>query len=1043
MADVPGKFMMPSRLGFPGSFRTFCLSSSFTGSFEIDSSITQLQHLISIFPRSEPRRLEYVLTLGSKRIERHTLSGQREDLDKAILHFTESILLLPLSWLQDGPVILRAFFCLAYALFERSNMSGQPEDAICATKYLFHLREQPHEIPWVARHRATTLLVDALALQVRLEAGNVMENIRQLAVLSRELITLDTSDLATDLIKLIHDVVTSNIHTGVPDQPLDELVECLRTARKQRPDLLDGHVALAVCLGRRYYMTNVDDDYEDAVSILDEIANHNSTDKSVTPERGLGTALAATLAKVRSDAYQSPEYLEEAIYRTSACSSSASFLEHYQSVRQDPEVTAKKRFQYFGSIEGVESSGTSPLSQPAASDNNRTKSRTADEMKYFLFVIRNSDDTTTIDEAVEKGRSIIPLDPDTHTLVIFADILDTAFDRTKKIKYLDESISVRRQIIESPLPQAVRSRILPDLSRSLLARQIARSRLFPGYSTHDLDEGLEILSHYVSTPHASLPDRFRYACIWTLTARFYQHPTVSKAYETALSLMQDTLLFSPTLQLQHSTLASLASAHSLPLDYASYQLELYQLEKAIEILERGRALLWSEMRRLRAPIDQLLEADPDLGHKFATVNRDLEEVTKSVSPSHKLSLGDGTADGLRAVDPFGHLVMKQCGLLKERDKLISQIQALPGFDSFLESPSYDTLRSVAFSGPVIIINHSTYRSDILVLLHHLPPSLIPTPSDFFERASALKDKLLESRRKFGLDSTDYEQTLAFVLEELYKLVGKPVIDQLRLLRVPEQSRVWWCPASVFCSLPLHAMGPIPSDDGEVRYFLDLYISSYTLTLSALLQSRKRDSGPRSLDRPYILLVAQPDLFLPTVEEEIQVIQALDTEVSSLISDAATPATAIDGFHHHQFVHFACHGTLATGKPFEAGFELHGGARLTLLEIVRSHLPTAEFAFLSACHTAEVTEGSIMDEGLHLAAAIQYCGFRSVVGTMWAMADEDGQDLAKYFYKALFSGSRGIPYHEKSAKALRFAVKKLRRKRGVTLERWVNFVHYGA
>jgi CHAT domain-containing protein len=72
--------------------------------------------------------------------------------------------------------------------------------------------------------------------------------------------------------------------------------------------------------------------------------------------------------------------------------------------------------------------------------------------------------------------------------------------------------------------------------------------------------------------------------------------------------------------------------------------------------------------------------------------------------------------------------------------------------------------------------------------------------------------------------------------------------------------------------------------------------------------------------------------------------------------------------------------LATGKPFEAGFELHGHERLTLLDIVPSHLLTAEFAFLSACHTAEVTEGSIMVEGLHLAAAVQYCGFRSVVGT---------------------------------------------------------------
>jgi hypothetical protein len=37
------------------------------------------------------------------------------------------------------------------------------------------------------------------------------------------------------------------------------------------------------------------------------------------------------------------------------------------------------------------------------------------------------------------------------------------------------------------------------------------------------------------------------------------------------------------------------------------------------------------------------------------------------------------------------------------------------------------------------------------------------------------------------------------------------------------------------------MGPVPSDGGVVRYFSDLYISSYTPTLSALITSRGIDS----------------------------------------------------------------------------------------------------------------------------------------------------------------------------------------------------------
>ena len=177
---------------------------------------------------------------------------------------------------------------------------------------------------------------------------------------------------------------------------------------------------------------------------------------------------------------------------------------------------------------------------------------------------------------------------------------------------------------------------------------------------------------------------------------------------------------------------------------------------------------------------------------------------------------------------------------------------------------------------------------------------------------------------------------------------------------------------------------------------------------------------------------------------MKVVKALNARVTNLVLNAATPASVVEGLRDSRFAHFSCHGKLEKGKPFEASFKLHEGSRLTLLDIVRSRLPNAEFALLSCCHTAEITKESVADEALHLTAAMQYCGFRSVVGTMWAMADTDGRDLAKSFYKSLFSGRQtDVPYYERSARALCDATRKLRKKRGITLERWVNFVHYGA
>ncbi|KAH8990044.1 hypothetical protein EDB86DRAFT_2779224, partial [Lactarius hatsudake] len=116
----------------------------------------------------------------------------------------------------------------------------------------------------------------------------------------------------------------------------------------------------------------------------------------------------------------------------------------------------------------------------------------------------------------------------------------------------------------------------------------------------------------------------------------------------------------------------------------------------------------------------------------------------------------------------------------------------------------------------------------------------------------------------------------------------------------------------------------------------------------------------------------------------------------LVSEKATPTTVVAGLRNHRFVLFVCHGLLETGKPFDASFELHGD-NLTLLQIVRSKLPVAVFVFLSACHTAEPTEGRNGDEGLHIAIAIQLCGCPERHRTTWAMADTNGVDLTKHVF----------------------------------------------
>jgi hypothetical protein len=223
----------------------------------------------------------------------------------------------------------------------------------------------------------------------------------------------------------------------------------------------------------------------------------------------------------------------------------------------------------------------------------------------------------------------------------------------------------------------------------------------------------------------------------------FGHFSVSTAYNHAMSLMQDCLTLAPTLGMQHSQLVVTIhdSMKSLPFDYASHQIHTSQLEQAIETLERGRALLWSKMRGLCTSLDQIRSFNPHLADNFATINRELETVTLPISSKSNIDSRDSTND-MDAVDPFGHLVVRQWKLLDDREKLILQIQALPGLDTFLKPPSFKSLRSAARHGPVIIINHSMWHSDIIILHHNSPPSLITTSDDFYVRANDLQDQLV-------------------------------------------------------------------------------------------------------------------------------------------------------------------------------------------------------------------------------------------------------------------------------------------------------------
>ncbi|KAF8268585.1 CHAT domain-containing protein [Lactarius quietus] len=1056
---------------------------------DIDGRIASDQKSLSLLHRSHPDYINYLCILGETYNMRYMQSHQKDDLDKSILHCVKAIFLPAVS--QDGPFpnIFLPFYCLARALLERSDKFEQSDGIKYCIEYFRFLRRSPLDSLYIRRDQVTTFLTTALCMQVKSGAGDGPLDIKEIIDICNELLASAFSKweaFHTTVLQSLSHATNLEFHShGLPSQLLDDVTQCFRDAVKMCPP--GPHTVLfllAKTLHSRFIKTRSIEDYEEAVSLLKRILDANDPGSVPDALRLRSSQLATILALARAHIFNQPEYFEASTshLRTQVMSpvigdmpriGSASLLETHNRLRFDEYGLAESLEEansHSSHLVNLTSSSSLAMSERPYVPDRLKKTYSAAEIqqqieylekelsitpsgtqhhiqclshleKWYESKFHRTNDISDIEESMKYSR--LSLDA-THIGSSWryqrqdslCKILFLAFEKTGNISYLDESIAVNYDILGLETAKQAHFSIYLTLVQSLLARERFLGR------KEDYHEVIRLLSEGTNDPYVREPNQFTFSCLWAVHARRIKHPTTLTAYKSAMSLMQKSLSFAPTVEVQHSRLVAMGDCKTMPLEYASYQIDLGQFEEAIETLEQGRALLWSEMRSLRTPVAQLIEEDSPLAKRFAEVNQELESLTISITPSGKPEIGDAVAQGGDWMDPFGRLVVKQQKLVKERDALISQIQVLPGLEDVFGALSFTTLRSAASQGPVIIINHIFWRSDIVVIFSD-SFHFISTPKNFYSRSNKLRDELVEARKR-GLDSNEYQDALSSVLKGLYELVGAPVIERLRLAGVPEQSRIWWCPTSVFCSLPLHAMGPIPSGDGREQYFSDLYIPSYTPSLSALIESRRETL--QMPGKPSLLLVAQPDDSLPGVKGEIKVIRKLEERatVIRLVSGEATPTSVVECLQGSRLAHFACHGVLEAGKPFDASFKLHGGSRLTLLEIVRSRLPDAEFAFLSCCHAAEITKDSVADEALHLTAAMQYCGFRSVVGTMWEMADTDGKDLSKSFYKSLFSSQEtGTPYYERSARALRDATQKLRGKRGISLERWVNFVHYGA
>ena len=515
----------------------------------------------------------------------------------------------------------------------------------------------------------------------------------------------------------------------------------------------------------------------------------------------------------------------------------------------------------------------------------------------------------------------------------------------------------------------------------------------------------------------------------------------------------------------------LASWAGLAGNAAASAIMAAQPQRAAELLDQGRNVLWSQLLETRVSLEQVHRDAPELAARLEDVGRGLEHLTDPGGESVFAVTSTTGADISPAAD-------RRMALARQWDELVEEVRNLDGLEDFLKPPRLGTLLPAAADGPVAIVNVSRWRCDALVVrtsgveVVELPNLTLETVADHtsdylrvlhkVDRAAYTLycarqryddgDRSLDSIRQYTAAKQSWQraanerdQTLGSLLEWLWDTVADPVLTFLGFGDTPPPDqpwpRMWWCPTGPLTLLPLHAAGYHDQADPPARRtVLDRVVSSYTPTLRALLEARRPLGSPPEDAR--ILIVALADTAdeapLAAVHRERDLLASRFSPKATLLEGAhATAAAVQEDLSRHRWAHFCCHGGQDLTDPSQGGLLLHDRT-LTIAEIsARQH--NGEFAFLSACMTA-VGGVNLPDEAITLAAALHYTGYRQVIGTLWSVYDETAADVAELVYANLTSSGTFAP--GRSAHALHHAIRHLRDIKQLATSAWTPFTHTG-
>lgn len=850
--------------------------------------------------------------------------------------------------------------------------------------------------------------------------------------------------------------------TGLPAD-LAATVERFREAATatpaRHPDRRMTHAALGSALMVGYEHTGRESDLDEAIRYLRVAVDASpvADQHRATAAANLGTALWNRFRRTgqRLDLDQAVRYLREAVTSTPAGNTERpSRLSSLGSVLQTMfELTGEDARQDEAIEAGREALSTAPAGHPyqqamltnlgLALRSRSARTGSAADLDEALGCLRAAADATPEDHALRPTA-----------LANVGAALRARFIRTGQSADLDEAIA-RTQAAAgiAPADHPDRVSFLFNLGQALRARFEVRDQ------EPDRDAAMAAFRAAAAAETGSPAQRVRSAIGLAEFAMEAGRPEDAlPGYQAAVALLPLAVWHGLDQKTREQRLGEWAG---LGRDAAAAAVAAGKPLAAIELLEQGRNVLWTQALRLRQDLSALRDQAPELAVRLEAGGAVLND-----SPSFR-----GVHDEIRVFD-------QRRLAARDWDAALAQVRKIAGFQDFLRPVSFAGLRDAASGGPVAIVNVSRHGSHALivtppgdrpiaqaVMVVDLPEARVSTVVD---QANVLLTALFNAEDPDASAATARSARNAIfdVLEWSWRAIAEPVLSALGWTSTPAGEpegwpRLWWCPTGPAAVLPLHAAGRYPRagarSPGAAGALADSVpgraVCSYAQTLTSLIRARSRPS-PGNVRQ---LAVGVPDTsgyagesgYLPAVAPELAAVGRHLPEpgfATHLLGPAASKGAVTAALPAYAWLHLSCHGIQHPEDASLSAFLLHDQP-LTVADIAALNLPSPDFAYLAACQTAAGSR-QLLDEALHLAGALQLAGYRHVLASLWSISDWAALTMAEVTYDHLLDGVLGharLPGPAQTARvpyALHRAAARLRDDHPGQPHLWAPYIHLG-